>query len=159
MERGKRLSLGGGRTLPEKDFERVINALDSEVKTLRQRKSLRLLILFGSSDRKKNVLQRFVQTIKQSDLNVAYATLEDLSRRDRVEFDENVIIIDGLDYFLFQPPLGRLSLKLKLSRFFDEVRHRPATLIILGVTSDSALKYFFNKFKMISLKAEILEIK
>jgi len=144
--------------LPE-EVKRVINVLDSEVKALKQRESFRLMILFGSSDKKKSVLQRFVQTVRQSELKVAYTTLEDISGKDRVEFDEDVIIIDGLDYFLFQPPLGRLSLKLKLSRFFDEIKHRPATLIILGVASGSALRYFFGKFKMLSSKAEILEIK
>lgn len=144
--------------MPGKVFNEVINVLDSEVKALKQRESFRLIILFGSSDKKKRILQRFVQTVKQSELKTAYTTLEDISGKDRVEFDEDVIIIDRLDYFLFQPPLGRLSLKLKLSRFFDEVRHRPATLIILGVTSDPALKYFFSKFKAFSSKAEILEL-
>ena len=145
--------------MPGKVFNEVIKVLDSEVKALKQRESFRLIILFGSSDRKKRILQRFVQTVKQSDLKVAHTILEDMSGKDRVEFDEDVIIIDRLDYFLFQPPLGRLSLKLMLSSFFDEIRHKPATLIVLGVTSDPALKYFFSKFRTLSSKAKILEIK
>ena len=43
----------------------------------------RLIILFGSSDQKKNVLQHFVQTVKQSELKVVYTTLEDLSGEDQ----------------------------------------------------------------------------
>ena len=144
--------------MPEKALNEVINVLDSEIKGLKQRSSPRLIILRGSSDKKNSVLKHFEKNVRQSEMNVVHTTLEDISGKDRVEFDEGVIVIDGLDYFLFQPPLGRLSLQLKLSRFFDEVGHRPATLIVLGATSGEALKYFSSKFKNVYSKAEILEI-
>jgi len=144
--------------LPEKALNEVINILDFEIKGLKQRDSPRLIILRGSSDKKNSVLKHFEKNVRQSEMNVVHTTLEDISGKDRVEFDEGVIVIDGLDYFLFQPPLGRLSLQLKLSRFFDEVGHRPATLIVLGAASGEALKYFSSKFKNVYSKAEILEI-
>lgn len=134
----------------------AIRVLDSEVKKLKKEYPLKLKIVIGSLDKKEEVLQHLLRTTRQKKLKCTYMNLGDLTEETDVT-DQDVIVVDELDHFIFQPPLGRLSLKMKLDKLFDDLGS--GKLIILGVRSDEALSYFRRKFKPLYSQAEIIDIR
>ena len=143
--------------MSEEAFNNVISTLDSQVEALKK-ESVQIKILVGPAEKKKKVLEHVLETVKQKGRKGIYINLEDLIEEIDVS-DQEVILIDEIDSLIFNPPLRRLSLRMKLDRMFQDLGPRFGKLIVFGARTNEGLTNFKDRFRSLYSKAEILDIR
>jgi archaellum biogenesis ATPase FlaH len=142
------------KTVANENYEK----LESEVTSLKESEPLSIKIVLGSENKKNEFFDQILETARKHKVDATHVMLADLTE-DTEELMKNVIIIDDIDLFIFQPPLGRLSLKKKLDKFLEDLEPGSGKILIFGIKADEALNYFKRKFKDLHSKAEVIDIK
>jgi len=143
--------------LSEEVFNNAISKLDSQVEALKE-EATQIKILVGPPDKKKKILEHILETAKQKERKGVYINLEDLIEEIDVS-DQEVILIDEIDSLILNPPLRRLSLRMKLEKMFEDLGPGLGKMVVFGARTNEGLTNFRDRFRSLYSKAEILDLR